>query len=49
MDSKDLEDKKQTRGLRRPFGVAAIDITDYMSGLKYDAEEDKQIFIPFQP
>ncbi|XP_056005673.1 dedicator of cytokinesis protein 1-like isoform X3 [Ostrea edulis] len=49
MDSKDLEDKKQTRGLRRPFGVAAIDITEYMNGSKTDAEEDKQIFIPFQP
>ena len=22
MDPKDLEDKKQTKGLRRPFGVA---------------------------
>lgn len=48
MDPKDVEDKKQTRRLRRPFGVAAIDITEYLNGLKNDAEEDKQIFIPFQ-
>lgn len=49
MDPKDLEDKKQTRKLRRPFGVAAIDITEYLNGQKNnDAEEDKQIFIPFQ-
>ncbi|XP_062566377.1 dedicator of cytokinesis protein 1-like isoform X2 [Saccostrea cucullata] len=49
MDPKDVDDKKQTRGLRRPFGVAAIDITEYLGGLKSNsAEEDKQIFIPFQ-
>lgn len=49
MDPKDVEDKKQTRKLRRPFGVAAIDITEYLNGQKNnDAEEDKQIFIPFQ-
>lgn len=49
MDPKDVDDKKQTRALRRPFGVAAIDITEYLNGQKNnEAEEDKQIFIPFQ-
>uniref|UniRef100_A0A8C6MFE9 Dedicator of cytokinesis 5 n=1 Tax=Nothobranchius furzeri TaxID=105023 RepID=A0A8C6MFE9_NOTFU len=39
------EGKKQTFGLRRPFGVAAMDITDIAHG-KID-DEDKQHFIPF--
>uniref|UniRef100_A0A8C5H967 Dedicator of cytokinesis 5 n=1 Tax=Gouania willdenowi TaxID=441366 RepID=A0A8C5H967_GOUWI len=40
------EGKKQTGGLRRPFGVAVMDITDIAHG-KID-DEDKQHFIPFQ-
>uniref|UniRef100_A0A3Q2T550 Dedicator of cytokinesis 5 n=1 Tax=Fundulus heteroclitus TaxID=8078 RepID=A0A3Q2T550_FUNHE len=40
------EGKKQTCGLRRPFGVAVMDITDIAHG-KVD-DEDKQHFIPFQ-
>uniref|UniRef100_A0A1A8G425 Dedicator of cytokinesis 5 n=1 Tax=Nothobranchius korthausae TaxID=1143690 RepID=A0A1A8G425_9TELE len=39
------EGKKQTFGLRRPFGVAVMDITDVAHG-KID-DEDKQHFIPF--
>ncbi|XP_029366187.1 dedicator of cytokinesis protein 5 isoform X2 [Echeneis naucrates] len=40
------EGKKQTGGLRRPFGVAVMDITDIAHGKTDD--EDKQHFIPFQ-
>uniref|UniRef100_A0A8C7Z6R1 Dedicator of cytokinesis 5 n=1 Tax=Oryzias sinensis TaxID=183150 RepID=A0A8C7Z6R1_9TELE len=40
------EGKKQTGGLRRPFGVAVMDITDIAHGTVDD--EDKQHFIPFQ-
>ncbi|XP_038560596.1 dedicator of cytokinesis protein 5 isoform X2 [Micropterus salmoides] len=40
------EGKKHTGGLRRPFGVAVMDITDIAHG-KID-DEDKQHFIPFQ-
>ncbi|KAK3095553.1 hypothetical protein FSP39_016043 [Pinctada imbricata] len=47
MDPKDVDDKKQTKGLRRPFGVAAKDITDYLQG-KQECNEDQQMFIPFQ-
>ncbi|XP_043912113.1 dedicator of cytokinesis protein 1 [Protopterus annectens] len=39
--------KKPTSGLRRPFGVAVMDVTDILKG-KVD-DEDKQHFIPFQP
>nr|XP_032651218.1 dedicator of cytokinesis protein 5 isoform X4 [Chelonoidis abingdonii] len=38
--------KKHTSGLRRPFGVAVMDITDIIHG-KVD-DEEKQHFIPFQ-
>ncbi|NXT68228.1 DOCK5 protein, partial [Chaetops frenatus] len=38
--------KKLTWGLRRPFGVAVMDITDIIHG-KVD-DEEKQHFIPFQ-
>uniref|UniRef100_A0AAY4ECP1 Dedicator of cytokinesis 5 n=1 Tax=Denticeps clupeoides TaxID=299321 RepID=A0AAY4ECP1_9TELE len=41
------EGKKHTGGLRRPFGVAVMDITDIAHGKTDD--EDKQHFIPFQP
>ncbi|KAM8886809.1 dedicator of cytokinesis protein 5 isoform 2-T2 [Spinachia spinachia] len=40
------EGKKHTGGLRRPFGVAVMDITDVAQGKTDD--EDKQHFIPFQ-
>ncbi|XP_048369537.1 dedicator of cytokinesis protein 5 isoform X1 [Sphaerodactylus townsendi] len=40
------EGKKHTCGLRRPFGVAVMDITDIIHG-KLD-DEEKQHFIPFQ-
>ncbi|XP_058406487.1 dedicator of cytokinesis protein 5 isoform X5 [Diceros bicornis minor] len=40
------EGKKHTCGLRRPFGVAVMDITDIVHG-KVD-DEEKQHFIPFQ-
>uniref|UniRef100_A0A8C4HLF0 Dedicator of cytokinesis 5 n=1 Tax=Dicentrarchus labrax TaxID=13489 RepID=A0A8C4HLF0_DICLA len=40
------EGKKHTGGLRRPFGVAVMDITDVAHGKTDD--EDKQHFIPFQ-
>ncbi|XP_029459966.1 dedicator of cytokinesis protein 5 isoform X2 [Rhinatrema bivittatum] len=38
--------KKHTCGLRRPFGVAVMDISDIIHG-KVD-DEEKQHFIPFQ-
>uniref|UniRef100_A0A8C1NRF2 Dedicator of cytokinesis 5 n=1 Tax=Cyprinus carpio TaxID=7962 RepID=A0A8C1NRF2_CYPCA len=40
------EGKKHTGGLRRPFGVAVMDITDIAHGKTDD--DDKQYFIPFQ-
>ncbi|XP_068594591.1 dedicator of cytokinesis protein 5 [Brachionichthys hirsutus] len=40
------EGKKHTGGLRRPFGVAVMDITDVAHGKADD--EEKQHFIPFQ-
>uniref|UniRef100_H3ANT8 C2 DOCK-type domain-containing protein n=1 Tax=Latimeria chalumnae TaxID=7897 RepID=H3ANT8_LATCH len=47
MELRDNNTKKLTSGLRRPFGVAVMDVTDIISG-KVD-DEDKQHFIPFQP
>ncbi|CAH2275042.1 dedicator of cytokinesis 5 isoform X1 [Pelobates cultripes] len=38
--------KKHTFGLRRPFGVAVMDISDVIHG-KVD-DEEKQYFVPFQ-
>ncbi|XP_072573617.1 dedicator of cytokinesis protein 2 [Paramormyrops kingsleyae] len=40
--------KKCTLGLRRPFGVAVMDITDIIKG-KIECDEEKQYFIPFHP
>ncbi|KPP73967.1 hypothetical protein Z043_106907 [Scleropages formosus] len=40
------EGKKHSAGLRRPFGVAVMDITDVAHG-KLD-DEEKQHFVPFQ-
>ncbi|XP_030629626.1 dedicator of cytokinesis protein 1 [Chanos chanos] len=47
MELRDNHAKKLTSGLRRPFGVAVMDVTDIITG-KMD-DEDKQHFIPFQP
>ncbi|KAJ8284749.1 hypothetical protein COCON_G00035990 [Conger conger] len=47
MELRDNNAKKLTSGLRRPFGVAVMDVTDIITG-KMD-DEDKQHFIPFQP
>uniref|UniRef100_A0A8D0DG08 Dedicator of cytokinesis 1 n=1 Tax=Sander lucioperca TaxID=283035 RepID=A0A8D0DG08_SANLU len=46
MELRDNNTKKLTSGLRRPFGVAVMDVTDIITG-KMD-DEDKQHFIPFQ-
>uniref|UniRef100_A0A8C7L8D2 Dedicator of cytokinesis 1 n=1 Tax=Oncorhynchus kisutch TaxID=8019 RepID=A0A8C7L8D2_ONCKI len=46
MELRDNNTKKLTSGLRRPFGVAVMDVTDIITG-KMD-DEDKQYFIPFQ-
>uniref|UniRef100_A0A8C7E989 Dedicator of cytokinesis 2 n=1 Tax=Nothoprocta perdicaria TaxID=30464 RepID=A0A8C7E989_NOTPE len=48
MDLKDSNSKKCTQGLRRPFGVAVMDITDIIKG-KSESDEEKQHFIPFHP
>ncbi|XP_078449223.1 dedicator of cytokinesis protein 1-like isoform X1 [Lampetra planeri] len=45
MDLKD-NNKKCTIGLRRPFGVAVMDITDIVKG-NVETDEDKQHFFPF--
>ncbi|XP_076861923.1 dedicator of cytokinesis 2 [Brachyhypopomus gauderio] len=47
MDLKDTN-KKCTLGLRRPFGVAVMDISDIIKG-KMECDEEKQFFIPFFP
>ncbi|KAH0508064.1 Dedicator of cytokinesis protein 1 [Microtus ochrogaster] len=47
MELRDSNTRKLTSGLRRPFGVAVMDVTDIING-KVD-DEDKQHFIPFQP
>ncbi|XP_033005308.1 dedicator of cytokinesis protein 1 isoform X2 [Lacerta agilis] len=46
MELRDNNTRKLTSGLRRPFGVAVMDVTDIING-KVD-DEDKQHFIPFQ-
>lgn len=48
MDLKDTNQKKFTNGLRRPFGVAVMDISDIIKG-KVECDEEKQYFIPFFP
>ncbi|XP_043925470.1 dedicator of cytokinesis protein 2 [Protopterus annectens] len=48
MDLKEGNQKKCTQGLRRPFGVAVMDITEIIKG-KVESDEDKQYFIPFYP
>ncbi|MEE6486380.1 hypothetical protein FKM82_014589 [Ascaphus truei] len=47
MELRENNTRKLTSGLRRPFGVAVMDVTDIITG-KVD-DEDKQHFIPFQP
>ncbi|XP_043920391.1 dedicator of cytokinesis protein 2-like [Protopterus annectens] len=47
MDLKETNTKKHTIGLRRPFGVSVMDITEIIKG-KADSDEEKQHFIPFQ-
>ncbi|XP_071948204.1 dedicator of cytokinesis protein 1-like isoform X2 [Antedon mediterranea] len=47
METKDGDHgRKRTQGLRRPFGVAALDITEVMNG-NTEVDEDKQFFVPF--
>ncbi|CAK6971924.1 dedicator of cytokinesis protein 2-like, partial [Scomber scombrus] len=48
MDLKETNTKKSTQGLRRPFGVAVMDISDIIKG-KIECDEEKQFFIPFFP
>ncbi|KAL3213749.1 hypothetical protein MRX96_035244 [Rhipicephalus microplus] len=36
----------ESEGMRRPFGVAAMDITDIISG-KIESDEEKQHFVPY--
>ncbi|MED6254316.1 Dedicator of cytokinesis protein 2 [Ataeniobius toweri] len=48
MDLKEVNNKKCTMGLRRPFGVAVMDISDIIKG-KIECDEEKQFFIPFFP
>ncbi|XP_053406382.1 dedicator of cytokinesis protein 1-like [Mercenaria mercenaria] len=49
MDFKDVDDKKQTRGLRRPFGAAAMDITEKLQGTVSNTSmtDEQEEFIPF--
>ncbi|KAL3864490.1 hypothetical protein ACJMK2_006169 [Sinanodonta woodiana] len=47
MELKLSEDKRQTKNLRRPFGAAAMDVTDIIRGVG-DNNEEQQHFIPFQ-
>ncbi|KAM9795094.1 dedicator of cytokinesis 2 [Neosynchiropus ocellatus] len=47
MDLKETN-KKCTQGLRRPFGVAVMDISEIIKG-KIECDEEKQYFIPFFP
>ncbi|XP_035265264.1 dedicator of cytokinesis protein 2 isoform X1 [Anguilla anguilla] len=48
MDLKETNTKRCTQGLRRPFGVAVMDISDIIKG-KTECDEEKQYFIPFYP
>ncbi|XP_064810528.1 dedicator of cytokinesis protein 2-like [Oncorhynchus masou masou] len=48
MELKETSTKKCTQGLRRPFGVAVMDISDIIKG-KIECDEEKQYFIPFVP
>uniref|UniRef100_UPI00358F3F9F dedicator of cytokinesis protein 1-like n=1 Tax=Myxine glutinosa TaxID=7769 RepID=UPI00358F3F9F len=48
MDLRETTHKKHTTGLRRPFGVCVMDITDIVRGI-VETDEERQHFIPFQP
>ncbi|NXG76113.1 DOCK2 protein, partial [Baryphthengus martii] len=45
MDLRDTYSRKLSTGLRRPFGISVMDITDIAKG-KCESDEDKQHFIP---
>uniref|UniRef100_A0A8D0HEL5 C2 DOCK-type domain-containing protein n=1 Tax=Sphenodon punctatus TaxID=8508 RepID=A0A8D0HEL5_SPHPU len=45
MDLRETHTRKLSAGLRRPFGVSAMDITDIVKG-KCESDEEKQHFIP---
>uniref|UniRef100_A0A8C0UMH0 Dedicator of cytokinesis protein 2-like n=1 Tax=Cyanistes caeruleus TaxID=156563 RepID=A0A8C0UMH0_CYACU len=45
MDLRDSQSRKLSTGLRRPFGISVMDITDITKGT-CDSDEDKQHFIP---
>ncbi|NXH17234.1 DOCK2 protein, partial [Bucco capensis] len=45
MDLRDTYSRKLSTGLRRPFGISVMDITDITKG-KCESDEDKQHFIP---
>uniref|UniRef100_A0A8C3IKB1 Dedicator of cytokinesis 2 n=1 Tax=Chrysemys picta bellii TaxID=8478 RepID=A0A8C3IKB1_CHRPI len=47
MDLKETYTRKLSTGLRRPFGVSVMDITDIIKG-KCESDEDKQYFIPVE-
>lgn len=44
--SSQVAKKPQSDGMRRPWGVAAMDITLFLSG-KMESDEEKHYFIPF--
>ncbi|KFO74130.1 Dedicator of cytokinesis protein 2, partial [Cuculus canorus] len=45
MDLRESYSRKLSTGLRRPFGISVMDITDITKG-KCESDEDKQHFIP---
>uniref|UniRef100_A0A8V0XT84 DOCKER domain-containing protein n=1 Tax=Gallus gallus TaxID=9031 RepID=A0A8V0XT84_CHICK len=45
MDLRETLSRKLSTGLRRPFGISVMDITDITKG-KCESDEDKQHFIP---
>ncbi|NXW07370.1 DOCK2 protein, partial [Fregetta grallaria] len=45
MDLRETYNRKLSTGLRRPFGISVMDITDITKG-KCESDEDKQHFIP---
>ncbi|OXB69361.1 UNVERIFIED_CONTAM: hypothetical protein H355_000017 [Colinus virginianus] len=45
MDLREALSRKLSTGLRRPFGISVMDITDITKG-KCESDEDKQHFIP---
>uniref|UniRef100_A0A8B9EFF2 C2 DOCK-type domain-containing protein n=1 Tax=Anser cygnoides TaxID=8845 RepID=A0A8B9EFF2_ANSCY len=45
MDLRETLSRKLSTGLRRPFGISVMDITDISKG-KCESDEDKQHFIP---